>query len=397
MIWRLIQWGLMLSLIFYIGSTILNLLPFVLFFIAVILAVCCTYALLPPYFRLPGIELWLNPDWEAPSKRRSFPSNPPSSSPSFHNPNSSMPQIQQPQLDFENLTVARGRIPNREELITFLKTKVIGQDKAIETLVRVLMGKLAAEQSSKPMVILLAGPTGTGKTETCKGVAEALGVKLVRFDMGEYKEGFKASKLMGSSEGYVGSDKGGALPNAIRSSKKYCILLFDEVEKADPDLWRQLLAFFDEGRITDTLGSVTAPKNTICLLTSNLAAEAIAQNPESAKDILRDTKFFPPEFIGRVNKIIALPRLNKADSARLTVVLAKRVASRFGIDLVIEQEALLELVQDTFEEGEKYGGRGIEEKIMDLLSDNLLDLQGNRTAKARLTVVGGNLRAVNLD
>jgi ATP-dependent Clp protease ATP-binding subunit ClpA len=215
--------------------------------------------------------------------------------------------------------------------------------------------------------------------------------------MGEYGDAFKGSNLMGSSKGYVGSEEGGALPNALRHSKKICILLFDEVEKANPSLWRQLLAFFDEGRITDTLGTAIAPKNTICLLTSNLAADKIAHNPEAAKDILKDTGFFPPEFIGRVDKFIPLPRLNQADSARLTVILAKRVAQRYGISLIIEQEALPELVQETFDEGEKYGGRGVQEKILDLLSDDFIDLQSTRVTQARLVMMAGSLKAVSLD
>jgi ATP-dependent Clp protease ATP-binding subunit ClpA len=401
MIWKLFQWLFLIGILLYIGSVLIGLLSFVVFIVLITIAVCSLYVLLPENFRLPMLETWLDPDWQPPSRPAPYsPYYPPpnkSSSPQ-NGSNLPMTQYQQPHLNFENVTASlRGQIPNREELTTYLKNKVIGQDEAIETLVRLVIGKLAAANYSKPLVILLPGTTGTGKTELSKALAESLGTKLHRFDMGEYADSFKSSNLMGSARGFVGSEEGGALPNALRQSKKFCILLFDEVEKAHQSLWRQLLAFFDEGRITDTLGIAIAPKNTICLMTSNLAAEQIAQNPEAAKDILRDTKFFPPEFIGRVNKIIALPKLNKADSARLTVILAKRVAIRHGINLVIEQDALPELVQETFDEGEKYGGRGIEERISDLFIDDFIDLQTGRITDARLVVLEGVLRAVPFD
>lgn len=403
MIWRLMQWGFLLSLVFYIGSTVISLLPFVLFLGAATVAVCCVYALLPENLRLPSLEMWLYPDWEPPIKPA--PIRPP---PTFDLPTNSKNDTtsstnvktpareppKQPPLDFENIPIARGRLPSREQLIAFLKSKVIGQDEAIETVVRYVQGKLASQDDSKPLVILLAGTTGTGKTELCKAVPEAFGTKLIRFDMGEYADSFKAANLMGSAKGHVGSDEGGALPNAIRHSKTYCILLFDEVEKANPNLWRQLLAFFDEGRLTDTLGTVTAPANTICLMTSNLAAEEIGKNPDAVKSILREAKFFSPEFLGRVNKVIALPRLSKANMARLTVIIARKVAARYSINLVIEPDVLPQLVQETFEEAEQYGGRGIEEKIMDLLIDNLVDMQAERIAQARLVVIDEKLRAV---
>jgi ATP-dependent Clp protease ATP-binding subunit ClpA len=405
-IWRLMQWGLLISLIFYIGSTLISLFPFLLFLGAATIAVCCVYALLPENLRLPSLEMWLYPDWQPSIKPA--PTRPPPTSELPTSPKSDTPpststlpatptrreQHSQPPLDFENIPIARGRLPSREQLIAFLKSKVIGQDAAIETLVRYVLSKLASQNDSKPLVILLAGTTGTGKTELCKTVPEAFDTKLHRFDMGEYSDNFKSSNLMGSAIGYVGSEAGGALPNVLRQSKKFCFILFDEVEKANPNLWQQLLAFIDEGRITDTRGTVTAPKNTICLMTSNLAAKEIGENPDAVKSILREDKFFSPEFLGRVNKIIALPRLSKANMARLTVIIAKKVATRYGINLVIEPEVLPMLVQETFEEGEQYGGRGIEEKIKDLLIDNLVDMQAEGITQARLAVIDGNLKAV---
>ena len=214
--------------------------------------------------------------------------------------------------------------------------------------------------------------------------------------MGEYAESHKASNLFGSPKGYVGSSDGGALPNALRDSKRRCVLLFDEVEKAHSSLWRQMLAFFDEGRVSDTIGQTVAPKNTICLLTSNIEADKIAENPESAKDIIKQCGYFPPEFLGRIDKVIPLLRLSAADTGKLTVVLAKKVASEFDINLIIEQEALENLVNVTFDEAQKYGGRGIMEKVKDLIADDLVDLQCKSIFQARLVVKENRLKAVPL-
>lgn len=398
MIFKVTGWLIVGWLAFLIISQVLAWLPLIVLFIGSAIALCCVYALLPENFRLPSIEGWLNPDWQpqlAPSSGSpSSPSSDSPQSPGFTSP--SPPQAIQPDLDFSRIIRAGAKLPDRETLIAKLKQKVIGQEVAIDTLVRVVMGKLAAQKSVKPLVVMLPGPTGTGKTEISKALAEALGVKLIRFDMGEFAESFKASNLFGSAKGYVGSDEGGALAKEIRRSKKRFVVLFDEVEKAHQSLWPQMLAFFDEGRVTDTLGTVEAPKDTICLLTSNLQAEKIGANPELAKEILKEGRYFPPEFLGRINKIIPLLRLTQEDVAKLTVLLAKRVADSYGLSLIIEQEALAELVDATQEDEEKYGGRGILEKIGDLLTDDFLDLQGERITQARLVVGNERLKAVPL-
>ena len=172
------------------------------------------------------------------------------------------------------------------------------------------------------------------------------------------------------------------------------MILFDEVEKAHPSLWRQLLAFFDEGRIKDTLGQANAPKNTICLLTSNIKAEQIALNPEKAKDIIKDCGFFPPEFLGRINKIVPLLRLSYADTARLTTILAKKIADEYEVNLIIHQQILNELMQAVAEEAEKYGGRGIMEKVNDLIQDDLIDLQADGVSHAKLSKQGERFTAI---
>jgi hypothetical protein len=410
MLGKILFWLIAAWILFWLLGILLGLLPFIFIVLLTTVALLCIYSLLPAKFRIKAFEQWLgvqrkpktqstSPVSTASSSNGNMPKDetdltPPTIQPE---PKSELePELIQPELKFDTIKFNfNSKLPDREELKASLKKKVIGQDAAIDVLVRVVLGKLASK-NNKPLVVFLPGPTGSGKTELSKALAEALESKLTRFDMGEYAESHKASNLFGSPKGYVGSTDGGGLPNALRTSKKRCILLFDEVEKAHQSLWRQMLAFFDEGRVADTLGQTLAPKNTICLLTSNLAADKIAENPEAAKDIIKQGRYFPPEFLGRIDKVIPLLRLGAADTARLTVVLAKKVANRFDINLIIEQEALVELVNATFDEGQKYGGRGIMERIGDLIGDDLLDLQGQQIFQARLIVKNDRLRAVPL-
>ncbi|MDJ0592990.1 MAG: AAA family ATPase [Pleurocapsa sp. MO_226.B13] len=425
MVLKIIGWLIAIWLVFWLLGILLLLLPTIFFAFLSAIALLCIYSLLPSKFRINAFEQWLGVQRKPKTQNTSPVSSTPinglddSSNSSTNNnrttPESDSepiepiltpptvqpkpkpePELMQPELRFDTIKFNfGGKLPDREELKASLKKKVIGQDTALETLVRVVLGKLASK-NNKPLVVFLPGPTGSGKTELSKALAETLKTKLTRFDMGEYAESHKASNLFGSPKGYVGSTEGGALPNALRTSKKTCILLFDEVEKANQSLWRQLLAFFDEGRVSDTIGQTLAPKNTICLLTSNLEADKIAENPEAAKDIIKQGRYFPPEFLGRIDKVIPLLRLDTADTARLTVVLARRVADRFDINLIIEQEALEELVNATFDEGQKYGGRGIMEKVGDLIGDDLLDLQGQQIYQAKLIVENDRLKAVPL-
>ncbi len=418
MLFKIIGWCIAGWLIFWLIGNLLGLilisLPTIFFLVFTAITGLFIYSLLPITKRNQAFENWLGiepqpnniPVYDAPGGNVPVDDVPPHKPdnntpvndviPPNPTPTPKEPKLIQPELQFDTIRFnPGGKLPDRAELKAKLKQRVIGQEAAIDTLVRMVMGKLAAK-NSKPLVVFLPGPTGTGKTELSKALAEALETKLTRFDMGEYAESHKASNLFGSPKGYVGSTDGGALPNALRHSKKRCVLLFDEVEKAHSSLWRQMLAFFDEGRVSDTIGQTLAPKNTICLLTSNIEADKIADNPESAKDIIKQCGYFPPEFLGRIDKVIPLLRLGEADTARLTVVLAKKLASEFDISLIIEQEALEHLVNVTFDEAQKYGGRGIMEKVKDLIADDLVELQGNSIFQARLVVKEDRLRAVPL-
>jgi len=294
-------------------------------------------------------------------------------------------------------------VPTKEELVASIQRNMIGQTDSIRMAATYVRGKLASKPSpdgrSKPLVFLATGPTGTGKTEFAKSLASALGVDMVRFDMGEYGEDMKVSNLFGSSKGYVGSEDGGDLPNAIRQvgkgANKRLVILFDEVEKAHHSIWQKLLAFLDEGRAADSKGSEVAPKNTIVILTTNRMAEEIAKSPDSAKVLLIHDAYFSREMLGRIDKIIPFPKLPAAKMLELTHRQLAVKAASYGLSLVIvEEEALLELFSKSRENADLAGGRGITETIQDLLLEDMVELQCEGVERARLAMNLGTIRVL---
>jgi len=317
-----------------------------------------------------------------------------------HQPNPTQP------IDYERIAKSVERqsekVPEREKLIKALQSRVLGQNAAITELVKQVLGKLATEQlaidtSSKPRVIMLAGPTGTGKTELSKALAKTLEVQLHRFDMGEFADEYKSNNIFGSALGFSGSESGGMLPNALREPERYKVFLFDEIEKANQKLWPQLLAFFDEGRVKDTKGQVIAPKDTICLLTTNLRAEEIAKTPDLAKDLIKESGYLPTEFIGRIDKVIVMLRLSPVDLAQLTALCAHRLAGEYGMTLQLDEAALEHLMLASYHEAQKYGGRGIIEKLRDLLTDQLLDWHSLACRQVRLVVENQGITIQKVD
>ena len=191
-----------------------------------------------------------------------------------------------------------------------LSKRVIGQDEAL-TLVTdaILRSKAQIQDENRPIgSFLFLGPTGVGKTEVAKALAEQLfdsEAHIVRIDMSEYMEKFSVSRLIGSPPGYVGYEEGGQLTEAVRRNP-YSIVLFDEVEKAHPDVFNTLLQILDDGRITDSKGVTVDFKNTILIMTSNLGSEhAFDTDKTHMKEMYMESvkKFFKPEFINRIDEI----------------------------------------------------------------------------------------------
>ena len=181
MILKILAWIAVIWIGLWILSLVLSLFPLILLLVGGVVAICCVYALLPENFRLPAVERWLNPDWQTMPITSSPTSSSPESTQSPTTPQTStqLPPAAQPQLDFSRVVPRTGgKLPERETLTAKLKEKVIGQSAAIDVLVRVVLGKLASEKNPKPLVVMLPGPTGTGKTEISKALAEALGTKL---------------------------------------------------------------------------------------------------------------------------------------------------------------------------------------------------------------------------
>lgn len=222
-----------------------------------------------------------------------------------------------------------------------LHQRVVGQHEAITAISNaVRRARAGLQDPNRPMgSFLFLGPTGVGKTEVCKALAEFLfddEASIVRLDMSEYMEKHSVARLIGAPPGYVGYEQGGELSEAIRR-KPYSVVLFDEVEKAHRDVFNILLQVLDDGRLTDSQGHVVDFKNTIIILTSNLGAEFLANQPENEVNIstkVRDAVMqtvrqeFRPEFLNRLDEILVFNRLQKADMAQIVTIQLENLSKR---------------------------------------------------------------------
>lgn len=284
---------------------------------------------------------------------------------------------------------------NEKEKLINLKNKlterVIGQDEAIESLCRaVTKGRLGLSDPARPNgVFLFMGESGVGKTELAKSLADELfgsEEALVRIDMSEYMEKHAVSKLIGAPPGYVGYDGGGHLTEKIRK-KPYSVVLFDEIEKAHPEVLNILLQVLEDGKLTDSLGKVADFKNTIVIMTSNIGSEHLSERAgigfvenygdKKAKAIKEIRKYLRPELVNRIDEVIVFNALKSAELAKIAYKMTGEIARRArekGINIQIENE-VIELIARRAEE--KKGGaralRGIiDEEITVKLAEKLL-------------------------
>ena len=292
-------------------------------------------------------------------------------------------------------------------LETELHKRVIGQDDAISAISRAIRRNQSGIRSSKRPIgsFMFLGPTGVGKTELAKALAESLfddESALIRFDMSEYMEKFAASRLNGAPPGYVGYEEGGELTEKVRN-RPYSVLLFDEVEKAHPDIFNVLLQVLDDGQLTDSKGRKVDFSNTIIIMTSNLGATSLRDDKTvgfGARDIRLDhanmekrmleelKKAYRPEFINRIDEKVVFHSLSAEDMQEVVKVMVKPLIASLaekGIELKFQSSALKLLAQEGYdvEMGARPLRRTLQTQVEDKLSELLLtgDLAAGQTLK----------------
>lgn len=268
------------------------------------------------------------------------------------------------------------------EVEKHLKESVIGQDKALSALARAIKrNKAGLNADNKPIgSFLFLGPTGVGKTQSAKALAKFLfddEKAMIRFDMSEFMEKHSVSRLLGAPPGYIGHEEGGELTEAVRR-KPYSVLLFDEVEKAHKDVFNVLLGILDDGRATDSKGVTVDFKNTIIILTSNIASSAIMnlsgkEQEDAVKNELKN--FFKPEFLNRLDDIITFNPLGKDEAYEIVKLLFKDLQKSLenkGIKASLSENAALLIAKDGFDPD--FGARPLRRTIYDLIEDKLSDM-----------------------
>ena len=292
----------------------------------------------------------------------------------------------------------REKILNLDKI---LHKRVIGQDEAVEKVSEAIMRSRAGIGDPRKPIgsFMFLGPTGVGKTELAKSLAEALfddEHNMVRIDMSEYMEKYSVSRLIGAPPGYVGYDEGGQLTEAVRR-RPYSVVLFDEIEKAHPDVFNVLLQVLDDGRITDSQGRTVDLKNTIIILTSNLGSEYILEGIQENGEISEEAKkeveellkrSFRPEFLNRLDEIVFYKPLRKTEISKILELLIKDLERRLEdkhIKLELTQSAKDYLIDNGYDE--VYGARPlkrfVQKKLETLIAKKILsqEILPNTTVK----------------
>ena len=301
-----------------------------------------------------------------------------------------------------------------QKLEETLHKRVIGQEEAVSAVSKaVRRGRVGLKDPKRPIgSFLFLGPTGVGKTEVSKALAEAVfgnEESMIRVDMSEYMEKHSVSKMIGSPPGYVGHEDGGQLSEKVRRNP-FSVILFDEIEKAHPDVFNILLQVLDDGHITDSQGRKVDFKNTIIIMTSNAGAQSIIepkklgfgakedekQDHERMKaSVMEEVKrIFKPEFLNRIDETIVFRALNKDDMKKIIGImvrdLQKRCKEQLQIDLVVREAAKECIVEKAYDR--KYGARPLRRKLQDEVEDRLADalIRGEIHAKDRVIVTTKN-------
>ncbi|MEB2823323.1 AAA family ATPase [Campylobacter upsaliensis] len=268
------------------------------------------------------------------------------------------------------------------EVEKHLKESVIGQDRALNALAKAIKrNKAGLNEGSKPIgSFLFLGPTGVGKTQSAKALAKFLfddEKAMIRFDMSEFMEKHSVSRLLGAPPGYIGHEEGGELTEAVRR-KPYSVILFDEVEKAHKDVFNILLGILDDARATDSKGVSVDFKNTIIILTSNIASTAIMnlkgkEQEEAVKAELKN--FFKPEFLNRLDEIITFNPLGENEAYEIVKLLFKDLQKSLenkGLKATLSDEAAKFIAKEGFDED--FGARPLKRAIYDKIEDKLSDM-----------------------
>ena len=301
-----------------------------------------------------------------------------------------------------------------QKLEETLHKRVIGQEEAVSAVSKaVRRGRVGLKDPKRPIgSFLFLGPTGVGKTEVSKALAEAVfgnEESMIRVDMSEYMEKHSVSKMIGSPPGYVGHEDGGQLSEKVRRNP-FSVILFDEIEKAHPDVFNILLQVLDDGHITDSQGRKVDFKNAIIIMTSNAGAQSIIepkklgfgakedekQDHERMKaSVMEEVKrIFKPEFLNRIDETIVFRALNKDDMKKIIGImvrdLQKRCKEQLQIDLVVREAARESIVEKAYDR--KYGARPLRRKLQDEVEDRLADalIRGEIHAKDRVIVTTKN-------
>ena len=301
-----------------------------------------------------------------------------------------------------------------QKLEETLHKRVIGQEEAVSAVSKAVRRGRVGLKDPKRLIgsFLFLGPTGVGKTEVSKALAEAVfgnEESMIRVDMSEYMEKHSVSKMIGSPPGYVGHEDGGQLSEKVRRNP-FSVILFDEIEKAHPDVFNILLQVLDDGHITDSQGRKVDFKNTIIIMTSNAGAQSIIepkklgfgakedekQDHERMKaSVMEEVKrIFKPEFLNRIDETIVFRALNKDDMKKIIGImvrdLQKRCKEQLQIDLVVREAAKEFIVEKAYDR--KYGARPLRRKLQDEVEDRLADalIRGEIHAKDRVIVTTKN-------